>query len=69
MKDSTTLRAVSAVRGLQVRDWVVAAFILLWLAVQVGVPLWQLTNPRPSRFGWQMYAKVKIPSADHGCSP
>ena len=56
VKDSTTLRAVSAVRGLQVQDWVVAAFILLWLAVQVGVPLWQLTNPRPARFGWQMYA-------------
>ena len=61
VKDSTIPRAVSAVRGLQLRDWLVAAFILLWLAVQVGVPLWQLTRPRPVRFGWQMYANVRYP--------
>ena len=47
--------------GAQLRDWAVTAFILLWLAIQIGVPLWQLTNPRPTRFGWQMYAVVKYP--------
>jgi hypothetical protein len=29
---------------------------ILYLVVQVAVPLWQLTRPRPARFGWQMYA-------------
>lgn len=29
---------------------------VLFLVVQVAVPLWQLTQPRPARFGWQMYA-------------
>ena len=61
VKDSTPPRAVSAARDLQLRDWVVVAFILLWLAVQIGVPLWQLTKPRPTRFGWQMYADIKYP--------
>ena len=27
-----------------------------FLVVQVVVPSWQLTQPRPARFGWQMYA-------------
>ena len=27
-----------------------------FLAVQIAVPSWQLTRPRPARFGWQMYA-------------
>ena len=49
------------IRDRQLRDWVITAFILLWLVVQIGVPLWQLTNPRPARFGWQMYAVVKYP--------
>jgi len=33
-----------------------AAFALLFLALQVGVPLVRLFGPRPARFGWQMYA-------------
>jgi len=33
-----------------------AAFALLFLALQVGVPLVRLLGPRPARFGWQMYA-------------
>jgi len=27
-----------------------------FLAIQIAVPAWQLTQPRPARFGWQMYA-------------
>jgi hypothetical protein len=37
-----------------VRRWPLWA--ILFLVVQVAVPLWQLTRPRPARFGWQMYA-------------
>jgi hypothetical protein len=29
---------------------------IAFLAVQVVVPSWQLTQPPPARFGWQMYA-------------
>ena len=29
---------------------------IAFLAVQILVPSWQLTKPRPARFGWQMYA-------------
>ena len=29
---------------------------IAFLAVQIGMPAWQLTRTRPSRFGWQMYA-------------
>lgn len=29
---------------------------LVFLGVQLAVPAWQLTRPRPARFGWQMYA-------------
>jgi hypothetical protein len=27
-----------------------------FLVIQIVVPSWQLTKPRPARFGWQMYA-------------
>jgi hypothetical protein len=29
---------------------------IVFLVVQVLVPAWQLTQPPPARFGWQMYA-------------
>jgi hypothetical protein len=29
---------------------------IAFLVIQIVVPLWQLTQPRPARFGWQMYA-------------
>jgi hypothetical protein len=29
---------------------------MAFLCLQVLVPAWQLTQPRPARFGWQMYA-------------
>jgi hypothetical protein len=32
-----------------------AAFVVAWVAVQAVVPLVLLSEPRPSRFGWQMY--------------
>jgi hypothetical protein len=46
--------------GVQLREWAIAIFIVLWLAVQIGVPLWQLSEPRPPRFGWQMFTDVKF---------
>jgi hypothetical protein len=35
-----------------------AAFIL----AQLTIPLFQLTQPRPARFGWQMYSTVPVGS-------
>jgi len=34
------------------------AFILLFLSIQVGVPLTRLWSPRPARFGWHMWSTV-----------
>jgi hypothetical protein len=33
-----------------------AAFFVLFLLIQVGVPLLRLWSPRPARFGWQMFS-------------
>lgn len=35
-----------------------AGFFVLYLAVQVLLPLALLLRPRPARFGWQMYSAV-----------
>jgi hypothetical protein len=40
------------------RFWHISVF-LTYLIVQVGVPAILLTGPRPSRFGWQMFAGVR----------
>jgi hypothetical protein len=36
---------------------------VVYIVAQVAVPLWQLTRPRPARFGWQMYAGLSQPLA------
>lgn len=33
-----------------------------YLLLQILLPMWQLTQPRPARFGWQMYAGVSQPA-------
>lgn len=33
-----------------------AAFFVLFVLIQTGVPLMQLAAPRPARFGWQMFS-------------
>lgn len=38
---------------------VAAIAFLLFLAFQVGIPAAQFNQPRPSRFGWQMYSGVR----------
>lgn len=42
------------------RAGLIGAFVLLWLAVQVGVPMVQLVDrgsrPRPREFAWQMFS-------------
>lgn len=35
-----------------------AAFVVLFLAVQIGLPAALLFKPRTQRFGWQMYSVV-----------
>ncbi len=36
------------------RRWPLWAMV--FLGAQIALPAWQLTRPRPARFGWQMYA-------------
>jgi len=39
------------------RRLVAASFLVVFLAIQLAVPLVQLVwSPRPARFGWQMYS-------------
>ena len=38
------------------RHVVVAAFVVAFVAIQVGVPTARLFGPRDQRFGWQMFA-------------
>lgn len=39
------------------RERLAAAFFVLYLAVQLALPIWKLIQPeRPGRFGWQMFA-------------
>jgi hypothetical protein len=33
----------------------IAAFFVLFLSIQTAVPLVKLFEPRPARFGWQMF--------------
>lgn len=37
---------------------VVLAVIVLFLAIQIGVPLAKLSSRRPARFGWHMWTTV-----------
>lgn len=40
------------------RSRAVAAFVVVYVAVQVGLPAALLLEPRTQRFGWQMYSVV-----------
>jgi hypothetical protein len=51
-------RADSA-REPRARDLLAATFFVAFLLVQVAVPLFQLTQPRPARFGWHMYSTIR----------
>lgn len=37
----------------------VAVFFVLFLALQIFVPAVQLSKPRPSHFGWQMFSGLR----------
>ena len=39
-----------------------ACFFVAFLTIQIAVPVYKLFGPRPSRFGWQMYAGAKAPT-------
>ena len=38
------------------RSTVTAALIVAFVAIALAVPAFALTQPRPARFGWQMYS-------------
>ena len=42
------------------RDRLVAAVIIVYLVLQVGVPTVLLLRPRPQRFGWQMFTNAPV---------
>jgi len=44
------------------RAGLVIALCAAILAVQVTIPIFQLTKPRPARWGWQMYSSVRSPA-------
>jgi hypothetical protein len=62
MRDKTIdLRDINLVRnvGPNPRRMLAAGFMIVFLAIQIAVPLIQLVwAPRPARFGWQMYSVV-----------
>jgi hypothetical protein len=49
-----------ASRAPSARQKLVALFFAAFLLVQLAVPAYMLTQPRPARFGWQMYSGVRI---------
>lgn len=38
------------------------AFFVAYLAVQIAVPTYRLFQPRPTRFGWQMFSASSLPT-------
>lgn len=42
------------------RRVILAALVVFIAVVQVGVPVIRLFEPRPSRFGWQMYSGLVL---------
>lgn len=53
----------------------VALLVVAFMVIQLAVPILALTQPRPARFGWQMYTavaslpEVKLESADGRIAP
>lgn len=46
-------------RGGLSRQRVAMTFVVIFLVVQIAVPLAALAGPRPGRFSWQMYSGVR----------
>lgn len=36
-------------------------FFIVYLALQITIPVVQLFRPRPARFAWQMFSGVSVP--------
>ena len=43
------------------RRWPIV-FFFAYLAVQIALPVYRLFQPRPTRFGWQMFSAASVPS-------
>ena len=37
-------------------------FFITYLALQIAVPTYRLFQPRPTRFGWQMFSASSLPT-------
>lgn len=67
MKEGGTLGAnparkpASAKAGWTSRSVTAMLFVAAFVAVQIAVPLYGLTQERPARFSWQMYSTVAAP--------
>lgn len=38
-----------------------AVIFCVYLAVQIGVPIYRLFQPKPTRFSWQMFSAASVP--------
>ena len=45
------------------RSGAAASFFVLWIALQLVIPLTRGDHPRPTRFAWQMYSDVRLAPA------
>jgi hypothetical protein len=37
-------------------------FFFLYLGIQIALPVYRLFQPKPTRFGWQMFTAASVPS-------
>jgi hypothetical protein len=57
--DGSMRTRVNSDRASGPRRILAVAFFVMFLLMQVAVPLFQLTQPRPARFGWQMFSTLR----------
>ena len=46
---------------MRLRLYLSAVFFSIYLALQIAVPTYRLFQPRPTRFGWQMFSASSVP--------
>lgn len=47
---------------MRVRPYWSLIFFAIYLAIQIAVPTYRLFQPRPTRFGWQMFSASSLPT-------
>src|SRR6476661_6416694 len=47
---------------MRLRPFLSMVFFVTYLALQIAVPTYRLFQPRPTRFGWQMFSASSLPT-------